>query len=124
MNKSKLLDANLKESQRMLPAANLLFRIPDERIKILDFQIEALDVIAIDLYSLHMSSGNYVIDKNFNHKLISFFNMQKDFWNEPEKFDPERFLQKDFSFDNVTDSGNELLFLPFGSGKYLLNFRT
>lgn len=38
----------------------------------------------------------------------------EEYWKNPEKFYPERFLEKDFKID-----GDEsMTFLPFGAGEY------
>lgn len=90
MGESKLLEAILQESQRQLPALNMLFRIAENPIQVKNLKIEANDVIGIDVFSLHNSP---------------------DHWENPERFYPERFLEKNVKFEN------DDLFKPFGSGK-------
>ena len=48
---------------------------------------------------------------------IDIFSLQnsEDYWEEPEKFRPERFLEKDYKIE----SDDSMTFLPFGVGKYI-----
>ena len=55
------------------------------------FQFKAGDVAAIDVFAMHNSG---------------------DYWDQPEKFRPERFLAKDFKIEN----DDSKVFMPFGSG--------
>lgn len=60
-------------------------------MEICGFQFKTGDLAAIDVFSFHNS---------------------EDYWTEPEKFDPERFLGKEFKIEN--DDSN--VFMPFGLG--------
>ena len=87
-----LLDAIIKESQRIYPALNMLFRKCESPITIKGVDFLEGDVIGIDVLSLHNS---------------------EDYWPEPEKFRPERFLEKEFKIEN----DDSMTFLPFGAGE-------
>lgn len=89
---SPLLDAIVKESQRLYPAINFLFRTCQSSCSIKNYSFQKGDVIGLDVYSLHNS---------------------EDYWPEPKKFRPERFLEKDVKIEN-DDSG---VFMPFGAGR-------
>ena len=92
LKEANYLDAVLKESQRLYPAFNFIFRIAENAIEIKGLKIRANDAIGIDLLSLHYD---------------------KEFWGEDvKKFKPERFLDKDIKFEN----DDSMHFLPFGSG--------
>ena len=91
INDAPILKAVLMESQRMHPAVNMLFRICEKDCEISGFQFKVGDAVGVDVYSMHNS---------------------EDYWTEPEKFKPERFMTKDFKIEN--DDSN--VFLPFGSG--------
>lgn len=86
-----LLDAAIKESQRLYPALNMLFRKCENPITINGYDFKKDDVVGIDVISLQNS---------------------EDYWEEPEKFRPERFLEKEFKIE----SDDSMLFLPFGAG--------
>ena len=60
-------------------------------MEISGFQFKTGDVVGIDVFSFHHS---------------------EDYWTAPEKFDPQRFLVKDFKIEN--DDSN--VFMPFGAG--------
>ena len=91
INDAPILKAVLMESQRMRPAANMLFRVCEKDCEISGFQFKVGDAVGVDVYAMHNS---------------------EDYWTEPEKFQPERFMAKDFKIEN--DDSN--VFLPFGSG--------
>lgn len=86
-----LLDAVIKESQRLHPALNMLFRKCESPTTINGYDFKVNDVIAIDVFSLQNS---------------------EDYWEEPEKFRPERFLEQDYKIE----SDDRMTFLPFGVG--------
>ena len=92
---STYLDAVLKESQRMYPGVNGIVRIAENPIEIKGIKIEANQPVAIQVLNLHYN---------------------EDFWEEPKKFKPERFLVEGFTAENQ----DEIYFLPFGSGVSLM----
>lgn len=63
----------------------------EKDVEISGFQFKVGDAAAVDVYSFHNS---------------------EDYWTEPQTFQPERFLGKDFKIEN--DDSN--VFLPFGAG--------
>lgn len=67
LNDSKLLDAIIKESQRLYPGLNRLIRISERATEIKGIKIDAGQAVAINVYSLHMDP---------------------EFWTEPDKFYP------------------------------------
>lgn len=88
---SPMLEAVLKESQRMLPVLSIMFRIAENPIEIKGVKIQAGDTLAIDVNGIHHN---------------------EEYWPSPDTFRPERFLEKEFKF--VDDENS--IFLPFGTG--------
>lgn len=93
LNDSKLLDAIIKESQRLYPALLNLIRIAEHPIEIKGVKIDAGQIVAIDVYGLHTDP---------------------DFWGDnAESFYPERFLEEGFRAEH----SESIHFIPFGSGR-------
>lgn len=88
---SPLLEAVLKESQRITPVLSIMFRIAENPIAIKGVKFQAGDVVAIDVNGIHHNP---------------------EYWPSPDTFRPERFLEKEFKF--VDDESS--IFLPFGTG--------
>lgn len=92
-----MLSAVVKESQRLYPAINVLFRKCVTPATVKGYRFEKGDVIGIDVLSLHNSD---------------------EFWPEPEKFRPERFMEKEVKIEN----DDSMTFLPFGAGEFSMSF--
>lgn len=88
---SPLLEACLKESQRIMPILSLMFRIAENPIEIKGVKFKSGDVVAIDVNGIHHND---------------------QYWPQPDTFQPERFLEKDYKY--VDDENS--IFLPFGTG--------
>ncbi|KAK2996134.1 hypothetical protein RJ639_029516 [Escallonia herrerae] len=92
--KLKYLEAVVKETQRLHPAAPFLVpRSPSQTSTV----------------------GGYTIPKG-TKVLVNVWAMQRDpqIWDRPLDFQPERFLSKT---EKVDYSGNNFMYLPFGSGR-------
>ena len=90
-----MLDACLKESQRLMPILSLMFRVAENPIEIKGVKIKAGDVVAIDVNGIHHN---------------------EEYWPSPNTFRPERFLEKEYKY--VDDENS--IFLPFGTGTRIL----
>ncbi|RIB12731.1 cytochrome P450 [Gigaspora rosea] len=106
LSKLKYCEAIIKEVERMIPVANLLGRYPTEPIEVGGYQWPANTMFQFDLVSLHRN---------------------KDYWSNPEIFDPDRFFldnNKSESYLNVKNDGlkddqnvgQKYSFLMFGGG--------
>ncbi|RIB27824.1 cytochrome P450 [Gigaspora rosea] len=84
LSKLKYCEAIIKEVDRVCPAANLLGRYPTEPIEVGGYQWPAGTMFHFDLVSLHR---------------------HKDYWPNPETFDPDRFFldNKNESYLNVKE---------------------
>lgn len=91
LNDSNLLEAFINESQRLYPALNRLMRVSEEEIEIKGVKFEKGQAVAINVYSLHMDP---------------------EFWSEPTKFKPERWLENGFK----PEDENGIHYAPFGAG--------
>ena len=91
LNESKYLDAVVKESQRVHPGLNQLIRLAENEITIKGVKIDRGQAIAINVWNLHYN---------------------EQFWREPEKFEPERWLDEELRIEGE----NFIYYLPFGSG--------
>ena len=91
LHDSDLLEAFINESQRVYPALNRLTRVAEADIKIKGVRIEKGQGVAINVYALHMDP---------------------EFWDEPTKFKPERWLEDGFKAEDE----NAIHFAPFGVG--------
>ena len=83
------LDCVIKESQRLCPPIALVNRECSEDFDLNGIHIPAGTAIGIPIYVLHHDA---------------------DAWEDPEKFDPERFR------DPAKDTRHAFQFLPFGAG--------
>lgn len=91
LHDSDLLEAFINESQRLYPALNRLIRVAENEIEIKGLRIDQGQAIGINVYSLHMDP---------------------EFWSEPAKFRPERWLEQGFKAEDE----NAIHFAPFGVG--------
>jgi len=88
--KMPFTEATLLETQRMANVVPIIIRSPTESTTLGGYHIPKDTVGVINFHAMHMS---------------------KEEWDEPEKFQPERFL------DNHGNVINANKILPFGSGK-------
>ncbi|KAF0430582.1 cytochrome P450 [Gigaspora margarita] len=112
LSKLKYCEAIIKEVERMIPVVNLLGRYPTEPIEVGGYQWLANTMFQFDLVSLHR---------------------HKDYWPNPEIFDPNRFFldnNKSESYLNVKNDdlkddhnekddqniGQKYSFVMFGGG--------
>ncbi|XP_071701143.1 cytochrome P450 76C1-like [Rutidosis leptorrhynchoides] len=96
--KLKYLDATIKETSRLHPVAPLLIpRSPSKTCIV----------------------GGYMIPKGCN-VFLNVWSIQRDprYWDNPQEFNPERFLSYEDA-NKWDNSGNNLNFFPFGSGRRL-----
>ncbi|KAK1419070.1 hypothetical protein QVD17_28227 [Tagetes erecta] len=90
--KLKYLDAVVKETFRLHPPLPLLIqRCPDESCMVGGYEIPKGTIVYINVWAIHRDPKN---------------------WVDPLKFRPERFLNRKWDYN-----GNNLKFLPFGSGR-------
>ncbi|KAJ9542923.1 hypothetical protein OSB04_029429 [Centaurea solstitialis] len=86
------LDAVIKETLRLLPAGPLLLpRCPDESCTVGGYTIPKGSIVYVNAWAIHRDPKN---------------------WTNPLEFNPERFLNTKWDYQ-----GNNLKFLPFGSGR-------
>lgn len=87
------LDAVIKETFRLHPPLPLLIqRCPDESCQVAGYHIPKGSIVYMNVWAIHRDPKN---------------------WTDPLEFKPERFLN-----NNIWDyNGNNLKFLPFGSGR-------
>ena len=91
LHDSDLLEAFINESQRLYPALNRLTRVAENAIEIKGLRIDKGQAVGINVYALHMDP---------------------DFWSEPSRFQPERWLEPGFKAEDE----NAIHFAPFGAG--------
>ena len=92
--KLRYLDAVLKEVLRMYPVVPLVMRSVIEPCELMGHKVEKGTYAGVATYSLHMNP---------------------DIWEAPQEFEPNRFLQRDYT---------PFEFVPFGGGnKKCLGFR-
>ncbi|GKB38942.1 putative cytochrome P450 [Tanacetum coccineum] len=86
------LDAVIKETFRLHPPLPLLIqRCPDETCMVAGYTIPKGSIVYINVWTIHHDPQN---------------------WTSPLEFKPERFLRSKWDYN-----GNNLMFLPFGSGR-------
>ncbi|KAF0493589.1 cytochrome P450 [Gigaspora margarita] len=111
LSKLKYCEAIIKEVERLLPATNILAKYPSEPIEVGGYQWPADTQFQIDLATIHR---------------------HKDYWTNPEIFDPDRFFldNKSESYLNVKNddlkddhnekenqkTGQKYSFIMFGGG--------
>lgn len=92
LEKMEYLKAVIKETFRLHPPVPLLLpRISSQETQINSFDIPARTQVIINVWSIHRDPT---------------------FWNEPEQFIPERFMNSNIDF-----KGQHFNLLPFGSGR-------
>lgn len=91
INEMKFLKAMIKETLRLHPPSPLLLRECGENCMIKGFEIPVKTRVIINAWALGR-------DPNY--------------WNEPEKFNPERFIDSTIEYKE-----NDFEYLPFGSGR-------
>nr|XP_009794145.1 PREDICTED: cytochrome P450 93A3-like [Nicotiana sylvestris] len=91
------LQAIIKETLRLHPAAPMIVRISSEDCKIGEYAIPAKTRLFVNIWSI---------------------NRNQDYWENPLEFQPERFLSEEKSAKVQLDvRGQHYEFLPFGSGR-------
>ncbi|XP_076914967.1 cytochrome P450 76C1-like [Bidens hawaiensis] len=86
------LDAVIKETFRLHPPLPLLIqRCPDESCQVAGYSIPKGCIVYMNVWAIHRDPKN---------------------WTDPLEFKPERFLNNNWDYN-----GNNLKFLPFGSGR-------
>jgi cytochrome P450 len=92
MNEMKYLKLVVKETLRLHPPAPLLVpRESRQRCEINGYEIPAKTKVIVNAWAI---------------------GRDPKFWNEPEKFDPERFLDSTIDY-----KGTNFEFIPFGAGR-------
>lgn len=92
LNELKYIQAIIKETLRYHPSAPLLLpREPSEQCKIYGYDVPMKARIIVNAWAM---------------------GRDPDSWNEPEKFNPERFLDSEIDY-----RGNDFQYIPFGAGR-------
>ncbi|XP_024992431.1 geraniol 8-hydroxylase-like isoform X1 [Cynara cardunculus var. scolymus] len=94
--KLKYLDATIKETLRLHPGVPLLIpRSPSQTCTVGEYTIPKGSTVFVNVWAIHRDPRN---------------------WDNPLEFNPERFLTRE-GMDKYDFKGNNLKFLPFGSGR-------
>lgn len=97
--KLKYLDATIKETSRLHPVAPLLIpRSPSKDCTVGGYSIPKGCNVFLNIWSIHHDPR---------------------YWNNPLEFNPERFFTYEGTNNKWDYYGNNLKFLPFGSGRRL-----
>ncbi|KAL8196200.1 hypothetical protein R6Q57_025200 [Mikania cordata] len=92
MNNLTYLDAVIKETFRLHPPLPLLInRCPDKSCMVGGYTIPKNTIVYMNVWAIHRDPNN---------------------WTNPFEFKPERFLNGKWDYN-----GNNMKFLPFGSGR-------
>ncbi|KAL8503644.1 hypothetical protein ACS0TY_022395 [Phlomoides rotata] len=93
LSKLVYLDATVKETLRLHPPLPLIPRVPSQSTTLGGYSIPKGTRVFLNMYSVCMDS---------------------QFWKEPLKFEPDRFLNEHADVEYI---GNSYQYLPFGSGR-------
>ena len=98
LSKLKYLDATMKETLRLHPGLPLLIpRSPNQTCTVGGYTIPQGCTVFVNVWAIHRDPR---------------------YWDNPLEFNPERFLAREGT-DKYDFKGNNLKFLPFGSGRRL-----
>ncbi|KAL5998225.1 hypothetical protein ACLOJK_009163 [Asimina triloba] len=96
LHQMKYLKSVVKECLRMHPPIPLVPRQSTEEVKIGGYHIPANTSVLINTWAI---------------------GMDPKFWENPEKFQPERFLSSSSSCSQVDFGGHDYQLIPFGAGR-------